>query len=193
MGKRVFYRQWLRMSFSQSVNKGDFFSSVAGGVVTVVTHYLDPDSAKSLAAAMALRIVVAPYELWSEQKQKADAVPPEAQPFDIGIWEDVEEFALYQAACLWVSSPPPATADGRMPDRAVLILHRLKRALRKVAEANRQELFAEGNGWVQAFLMLSMGAPGEEIENSLVISRSGLEACANVMNDYPSFLFEEEA
>lgn len=108
MRKRTFYAEWLRRAFGQSINKGDYFSSVAGSVVTVITHYLSPDAAHSLsalawqvplwglAAAMALRLVLAPYELWKEQKGRAENA--EALPKGRRVLSEANRQALRDTA-----------------------------------------------------------------------------------------------
>ena len=82
MGARSFYSSWAKRTFFQSLGWGDGIASVAGSIATVITHYLDQKTATSvtvwaweipvwgMAAAMALRIVVAPFEMWREQKTK---------------------------------------------------------------------------------------------------------------------------
>lgn len=75
---------WVRRAFHRSLGIGDFISSVVGNAVTVAVHF-HPAWRSSvsdlvwqipvfgLAGAMAWRIIVAPYELWKEQKARADA------------------------------------------------------------------------------------------------------------------------
>lgn len=75
---------WVRRAFHRSFGIGDFVSSVVGNAATVAVHFHPAWKTNmidlawqipvfGLAGAMAWRILVAPYELWKEQKARADA------------------------------------------------------------------------------------------------------------------------
>lgn len=204
MGKHLFYGQWLRRAIlSGSLSKGDFISSVAGGIVTVASHFLSPIHAHSLAewgwhipvvglaAAMALRLLAAPYEMWREQKERADALPPEQRPFDVSLWDEVNQFLIYQAACLWIEKSPPASVDRDIPYAAIVALQRIKEGLARVAKRRQFEAAGPGNEWVIPFLMALIGPKKEEINNSLLVDRGTLKECAKELGERPRFLFAE--
>ncbi len=79
-----FWRQWIGRAFSRSLGLGDLAGSLVGNAATVWVHY-DPRWQSALAdlrwqvpifalgGALALRLLVAPYELWKQQKDRADA------------------------------------------------------------------------------------------------------------------------
>ena len=84
MQKRGFYLEWSKRALHLSLRRGDFIASVAGNSLTVasqlvpswpkgVTDLLWQVPIYGLAAAIFWRFVSAPFEMWGEQKQRADA------------------------------------------------------------------------------------------------------------------------
>jgi hypothetical protein len=82
MARKLFVRMWIRGVFPYAIGKGDFVGSVAGNALTVaaqvspswqttVNHLASQIPIYGLAGAVTARLVIAPYELWKEQRERA--------------------------------------------------------------------------------------------------------------------------
>jgi len=83
MSAPSFAREWVSRSFHGSISKSDLLGSVVGNALTVWAH-VDPRSDTTvtdlswqipvfaLAGTIALRLLIAPYGMWKEQKDRAD-------------------------------------------------------------------------------------------------------------------------
>ena len=144
---------------------------------------------------MSLRILIAPYELWKEQKDRADTLPEERQPFDIRLWSNQDVLRLYQAACLWVEKSPPTSSDEPIPDEARPILQRLKRAITSKELPFHDDADEKKWLWTCAQpLSMVLGVKASapiEISNDTEINKAGLIAYAQLSNERPKFLFGE--
>lgn len=80
-----FVRQWIWRSFHRGIGVGDAIGGLLGNVVTFVAHVTPWGQSEmtdlawqipvfALAGAMMLRLFSTPYEMWREQKDRADGL-----------------------------------------------------------------------------------------------------------------------
>lgn len=91
MGWRTFYWRWLVRAFSRALGPADLLSGVAGAALGVVAR-LNPQLAPAmnellwqvplwaLAAAMAVRLLLAPYWIWLDDQKSIAALGDKAAP-----------------------------------------------------------------------------------------------------------------
>lgn len=160
----------------------------------------------TLIAAAGLFIInllfVAPYQLWLEQKERADraeagVVASKAETRIVAAtWAQIDPLQIYQAACLWVGKAPPDGPDVALPADASFWLHRLRDAVAK----KRLPIYRDKDGLKYQMMYLAtaqlhgvaMGKVIPRVPSDTELGRADLAAFAESIGERPAFLFGDE-
>lgn len=149
----------------------------------------------ALAGTMLYRLLVTPYEMWKEQKERADRAEAGtlAGPVAASLWGQINPLQLYQAACLWVEKVPPDGPDVAVPWEAGPWLHRLRDAVAK----KRLPIYRDKDGRKYQTILFStarlIGVPLSpiipKVPADTEVGRADLAAFAESIGERPAFLF----
>jgi len=181
--------------FSRTFAIGDAVGGAISSAIPIAAHYLPEWAATmndllwqvpifALTGALILRLLCAPYELWREERLRADGL--DASPaFD--QWQRVNHLRLFQAACLWNGHNPPARANIQMPaasEAIFAVLAETLEAFLKHGHDTAPEVELAG-------LREKLASRGYVANRSLKVSRELLQCLALKMGEQPKFLFPD--
>lgn len=189
--RHVFYRGWVRKLF----HKPAWTDAVAAawGVGIGIAGHFWPQSlitqnawlipALGLASLVIVRVFAAPYELWSEQKDRADALEQDEPLYS--SWDDLIAFRLFQAASLWGEKAPPTRYEDGLYPCCEPILQSLVYAVEKQIIAIYNDTY--GSIWHS----IPTVDGRKEVPPSISVSRDALLQYALQMKQRPKFLFKD--